>query len=107
MMECGDTASKVKIREKCAVQGASTTKHKTAWGFPDEKGEWVESWRGKLGVLERESEQSKIRRMDVGGSRPNPFLIGGPAFEPLSLRGGSFNKQTDFTQQSNRGNFFQ
>lgn len=48
---------------------------------------------GKVGedVKELERDQLKIRRIDVGGSRPNPFLIGGlPAFEPT---GGTFNKE--------------
>jgi hypothetical protein len=47
---------------------------------------------GRLGELrELERDQSKIHRIDVGGSRPNPFLIGGlPAFK---LTGSTFNKQ--------------
>lgn len=56
MMECGDTASEVKTRGKCAVQGASTAESRTAQVYQMNEEDGWECW----GEVERVGE--RVRR---------------------------------------------
>lgn len=58
-------------RDRRAVQDGCTE-------VVDHGGSGIEKERLRREEDGEKADQLKIRRIDAGGSRPNPFLIGGP-----------------------------